>query len=748
MITFCEKSVVIAQGSANNVFYIIAKGSVVASVNGKSVLLKKGDIVGIFDITLPVHTCSYISAEEVILMPYEFTDTYSLLDILDQNVDLRKLFILSFCRNIVLLIKECQTNHTESIELSKFVTDLVENYHSTCRTLGLLCKSLAFMENMDDEILEDHIPFYFEEYFSSMRKMIADTTYAIPANFVYGFLIRSQDDISYILDLSDKFAENQSKFTSYIINEDYLDIFDLFCDLYFRAKANNVKTDTIEESINCMVDKLHALSSIDQELVETRIDIFKKKLLTTAAPQTLSEEDEDIHAELANSLDTILNYADTMHVTSAEFKKYLDIYKQLPDKTAMDREVDSIRKHLTKLFYLIYNEAIQEHLQGKPLPTVVKMFLNFGYMDPELCGYQNAVELYKIMDDFHGLKEQGIYTFYEWIKEIYDGNKQPSRNEFEQDYAAYVRNLKREGKITKEVEASMATDSMAKVMYELQNMFTQVNKITFGRVLSYCPIMVEENIIKPLRDMLVTPIKVIEQFQKISEIDYSAFYHESLFEDPKVNVKETVYQDIRPDVILMPNIGTKGILWQEIEGMHRSTPGRMMISAFHMENLEKSFVRMVGEFRWEMCKRTMGARWNDFSIHSLTGDYCDYAQFFSKNRELSYDAKEKIKTTLKRCKNNYKELFILDYMTYILYESTGSCRLNRVVRGILFRHCPFCQSIQTSLQGNGAFQEILDRHRIKNAQAIHRLNQIQLKYQNSRAAFPDELTNQKDMLSR
>ena len=87
-------------------------------------------------------------------------------------------------------------------------------------------------------------------------------------------------------------------------------------------------------------------------------------------------------------------------------------------------------------------------------------------------------------------------------------------------------------------------------------------------------------------------------------------------------------------------------------------------------------------------------------------------------------------------------------MTYIMYESTGSCRLNRVVRGILFRHCPFCQSIQTSLQGNGAFQDILDKHRIKSAQAIHRLNQIQLKYQNARTAFPDELANQKELISR
>lgn len=157
---------------------------------------------------------------------------------------------------------------------------------------------------------------------------------------------------------------------------------------------------------------------------------------------------------------------------------------------------------------------------------------------------------------------------------------------------------------------------------------------------------------------------------------------------------------------------------------------------------------MTGEFRWEMCKRTMGARWNDFASHSLTSDYCSYAQFFSKNRDLSYDAKEKLKETLKRCKNNYREMFVQDYVTFVLNESTGSSRLNKVSRGILFLYCPFRDEICKKLEGNGAFQDCLHKHHIQKGQILHRLNQVLLKYKNSGVPVPDEIASQTDLVNR
>ena len=50
---------------------------------------------------------------------------------------------------------------------------------------------------------------------------------------------------------------------------------------------------------------------------------------------------------------------------------------------------------------------------------------------------------------------------------------------------------------------------------------------------------------------------------------------------------------------------------------------------------------MIGDFRWELCRRVQGMRWNDVTEHSLTSDYYDYVMFYSKNRDLSQEAKEK-----------------------------------------------------------------------------------------------------------
>ena len=94
MENFEAKQTIISEGAENNIFYIIAGGSVTAVVSGHEIELKKGDIVGIFDITSPVHTYSYTAAEKCALIPYSFNGTDALLALLNNNPDLRKLFIL------------------------------------------------------------------------------------------------------------------------------------------------------------------------------------------------------------------------------------------------------------------------------------------------------------------------------------------------------------------------------------------------------------------------------------------------------------------------------------------------------------------------------------------------------------------------------------------------------------------------------------------------------------------------------
>lgn len=740
---------IIVAGSPNNVIYLIAEGTVDAISNDRHFPLKKGDIVGIFDITLPNHICSYVATSSCALVPYGFENRNELLHIFESNADLRRLLVMSLTKNVCQLISNHQIAFGKCVEFYRYISYSIKQYQRACTKLSYLYKSLPFMENFSDETPENTMPFFLEDYYSSMKTLLSQSGYQVSSSFLFGFLEKSMEDIQKIFFAFEKIKETMETLTNHVINEEQLDLFELYCNLYFRMISNDLDSPIVTDLLDEMIDYMQSFAYLDASLVNERINAFTKKEAALFANKATGTEDSNVSASdskikesLMGSLDVILDYCETVPIAATEFKNVVNEFKHVEDKNSTDKETDTIRRKLAKLFYTLYIETIQMTFKKKSVPTIVKMFLNFGYIDPDLCGYRHAITLYKIAETYHGDKDRGVYTIFEWLQEIYLGNKQPSRNEFELDYAAYVRNLKRERRIDRVAEVEMMNDASAKVLYELQNMFPSVNKITFGRIYTFCPVLIEENILRPFDELLVTTDKIWKTLDDLTQIDYSAFYHDLMYEEPSLNFKESIKTDIRPDVILMPNIGIKGIMWQEIEGMSRSTPCRMMISALHMENLSKTFIRMMGEFRWEMCKRSQGAHWNDVSYKSLTSEYFDYIQFHHKNRDLSYEAKEKIKTGLKRCKNNYREMFLTDYMTYMMYESTGSCRLNKVARMIIFRYCPFSQNIRESLQTNSIFSECLDKHRLRSAQEEHHLKQIISRYHNAGKIVPECIEEQ------
>lgn len=56
---------------------------------------------------------------------------------------------------------------------------------------------------------------------------------------------------------------------------------------------------------------------------------------------------------------------------------------------------------------------------------------------------------------------------------------------------------------------------MAKVNYELRNMFPQVNKITFGRITTFCPLFCADDVLKDLESSYVTVSRVSQILEEI-----------------------------------------------------------------------------------------------------------------------------------------------------------------------------------------------------------------------------------------
>jgi hypothetical protein len=325
-----------------------------------------------------------------------------------------------------------------------------------------------------------------------------------------------------------------------------------------------------------------------------------------------------------------------------------------------------------------------------------------------------------------------IFTIYEWLLAIYRGEKSPSQNEFDQDYNGYLLEERKNGNLNEVQVEEYKSDTRRKVQFEIHNMFQSAHRIAYGRVSTFCPVLVEDDFIQSVEKMALTAERLVQSLNIVRELDYSILYREVLFSDAAHGIQqEWIMKEVLPDMILMPCCGAKGSMWQETSGAKTDTPARMMFPMFLSADLDELMVELMGRYRWEICRRIQGVYWNDIRERSLTSEYCDYLQFYRKNNELSGEVKEKLKTVLQRSRNNYREVFVKDYQNWMKYESKGSFRLNKVARDILIRYCPFSKTVRQSLKSNPVYQNAFNRLENENLKKESRLTAMYDKYEAS-----------------
>jgi hypothetical protein len=336
-----------------------------------------------------------------------------------------------------------------------------------------------------------------------------------------------------------------------------------------------------------------------------------------------------------------------------------------------------------------------------------------------------------------------VVTIYEWLKKIYAMEFEPSRNEFDEDYFTALRTLKTSGDINEEQMEIMKSDPIERLKFEVKNLLALGNRMSFGRPSTFVPVFDAENVTRPLDVAYIDYEKINNFYDYIRTIDFSVFCRQGSYSNPEIGVTQVfLNEDVTPYMILMPNVGSRAAVWQEIEGKKRNTPARMIISIFNTETLEDVMIRICGEFRWEMCKTEQGVHWNDVTDPSLTSMYCDYLQFYKKNHTLSTDMKEKLKTQLQKYNNNYKNVFVSDYISYIKFEANASPRLNKVAREILFTFCPFSRELREEMAANPQYAELIKKHTSHAAGQMRPLNNLMKRLENEGVEIPQVMKTQ------
>lgn len=745
----------IKSGDKVTELYWIVQGSVLQVLSNKKIVIEKGHMIGLAEGTTGAFTCDYVTNEDCVIYSYQYEKEEDLKKIFEAQPKNAVVFLMSAVRGADATLRRYAEHWTLCHKFYTFTSELYRQYKIICEKLKIEEKPFSKMDYFEPLSLETKVRKSKIDYFASLAKMpkaIMDAFYGKDNALIVGEIIHAGECMNQSVPLIEEMYQYLLDNQDILLNEQKNDLFALYFDLTKRAAAQGMELALFQKKIMTIVEFAKMCKIYDKESIETRFAEFESYDFSKAAEEVSKAEQEEAEEEIEEPpmgdewLTYILKYASYDEEKCKRAVMMIEEYRELPDMYSTSDEVRKLRRDIAKMFYDVYMRVFKRSVKQSKIPTIVKMFLNFGFMDVTLAGEDNVSELYELAETIEEkCKSSNVYTAYEWLKSIYAGENEPSKNEFDLDYVGYLREQKRMGEITAAQEKAFLDDNWNKTVYEMDNMFKSTNRATYGKFATFQPALCEEDLINSPTSMLITVDRLNDALDYLRSVDYSLFYHEIVFSDPDHGItKETLQKEILPYIILMPNAGSRSMMWQETAGSRRDTPARFIMPILTVVEPREMMTELCGRYRWEMCRKIQGMRWNDVTERSLTSEYCDYMQFYRKNHDLSAETKEKIKNALVKAKNNYREVFVKDYQCWIKYEAKGSCRLNKVAREIVFTYCPFSKDIRKVLEGNPMYQNLFEKYEIFKQRKLRHVTNFYDKYQKSGGTITQEMQDNLD----
>ncbi len=731
--------------------FIILQGSVRAVSENDEYNMEPGSIIGLPESLSGSYGYDYVANADCVFYAFPYRTVEDYKKIFTEEEKYVAVFAMGAMHQANMLIRRYSIFYKKAQEYDKFFTGSYGAYQKFCDEYKLPEKSHPGIASFGTVAMGGKIEPWVLEYYEKMSGLsLKVMDQQLARDYVLGI-----GAISNAVCWMGKSMELIAIWKGYLKeNKDMLlskspdSLFSMYFELAKKAAFTGADITPVRQKISELMDFAKKSGFYSEQLMQTvfaEYEGYDFSRVMQAESDDSQQEQTEPYEEGIDYLGQILEYSGYEEKKAKSFVAALQEYKNLPDILATTDDVRKLRRKLTDDFYEIYELAFFHSLEMSYMPTSVKMFLNFGFMDEEMVGKENTRSLFELAGRMNRCKADNVFTIYQWLLSVYQGKNEPSRNEFDMDYTGYLNEQKKTGKITAAQVPILAKDNRSKLQFEIQNMFVSTNRATYGKISTFCPILYKDDIIGAPENMLVSAEKANNALNEIRNIDFSLFYREVGFSDPEHEVNmEMIQKEVIPYIILMPNAGSKAMMWQETAGIKKDTQARVIFPILTVTDVGEMMVEVCGRFRWEMCRKIQGVRWNDVTEASLTSEYSDYIQYYRKNHDLSADAKEKVKNALYKSKNNYREVFVKDYQSWIRYESKGSFRLNKVARDIIFRYCPFNKKIRADLKANPMYREMFEKYEIlKDRKARHMLLWYD-RYQKKGGVITEELQANKD----
>lgn len=709
---------------------MVVKGRIRIHNYGINVIIGTGSFLGLRDLNRGAHGVTYTAQTNAVI--YVFPATGSLGDvkrIMQAKRDYGALMVAGLNRSLVEQEKAYEELQSAAEETYLLINSSCEVCQKLARETGAEFEGLPALERLhpfdEPQMLELEKVHYYQAC-SKVPMEVQKSFYGVSLEICL-YHVREQIGLLHQLH---RYCRELTEYLELLMKclvVERKSLYAIMANFVTTLQRADQNASEVMSKLDEVIDQINRLEDILQNHADVEVDINRSvmeetyfKLLnpgsagSSAGDDNILALDENVSfdiAELQDTCNTILEFAEIDAETKERFVDLVAQFEAMPDKEGTTDDARNLRRAISKEYYPIYEKVFLKSYQSKDkLPIEIELFLRYGFLSERLLREDLINDLLSL--DSAGGSRNGchVYDMKEWLEAIMNGEREPSKNEFDMDYEEYLRDKVKNKEITPQEQGTLQKDLLKKVHFEIHNMFRVNHRLVNGQITTFVPFLYTEGCASSLERSFLSKDKISAAFNRLRRIDFSAFYREVLFSEqvPGIN-KEFIQEEVCPDVIIMPTTGSKDIMWQELGGRKRNTPGRFLLPAFLEGDLDKLAVHLTGAFRWELCRTMQGAYWNNIQYKSLTSEYSDFLQFYRKNKELSDDRKQKLKLQIQKHRNNSREVFAADYMNWILHESQGGMLLSKPVREILATYCPFASELRQTLEGQPIFQNAMKR---------------------------------------
>lgn len=754
--SIARDTVIYEKGEPLQSVALIVKGRVTIQSDGIKMVLGSGNFLGMYDVEAKVHSFTYIALDDLVLYGLPVGNLEQACLLLEEKTQYRGLLITSINFFIGDLNKIYLRLKQETETAGKFVVDMYRSYYEFVKNVGLVPEKLSSIERLGEQA-EESVPIKPElEYFLQSVKITLEAQKNFYGGNAYVAKENFKKQCGVIPDLTEGCRHYGELLYRYfrIMVMDEKNLFSLIGKMALNVKHSGQDVselsgmlDKLLEKINSTENTLTEVAGMTPNLNRERMEEVYFALLSDDTAKLQGYEKEDLSV-LNDSLLQILEYAPVDKKAAGEFEEAVEAFLSLADKFARTPEATAIRKKVTKNFFEIYEAVVKKSFEDEKPPLAVSLFMRYGYVSEELLTADEIRSLLALPLIENQALECKVYTMPMWLREIYEGRKNPSKDEFDTDFEEELRKETVEKKRDKRSARDAFENPDERIHFEVEKVMRYADRVISGNISAFVPVLFSEGIYNRLDKAVVTGAALNAEVQKIEKIDYSIFYRERLTSYKELEITHfTNIERYTPEFILFPIYGRNCIMWQDIEGRVKQSHARIFMPSLLEQDFSQAVMKMMAHFRWEKCRTDMGAQWNNYRYPSLTSEYTDYLQFYKKNSDLSPERKEKVKAQLQQCNNKHKEVFTRDYQDWVLRESVGAMRLNRVARSILFTYCPFSPEIAESVLVQNSYQEAARRYMTEKRKQEKAIVIVEKKFEQNGVEVPEEIKRTKKYLS-